>query len=223
MGWSTEGLGAIKKNLDAIMRYGNNPDHSDEAHSYPPVCPTWIWKPEFSKQFNAVTAWIAGIPRLGNSQEIDPQRGLWLMGNMGTGKSTLMRAIAHFCAVYSDPRSPNLPRHMYWRHAKDIASGYEERGAAYLTHLCENIDTLIIDDLGTEPAATLRYGNALNVVEEILSRRYDKRKMTMVTTNLKMEEIRKNYRDRIFDRVRESFNVLEFLGTSHRKQFNPNL
>lgn len=222
MGWSTDGLAQIKKKLDIVMRFGNNPDKPEERFYYQPVCPTWVWKPEFSLQYNAITAWIAGIGHLGYSLEVDPTRGLWLAGNPGTGKSTLLRAVKNFCSIYADERSPNLPRHMLWRHAKDIASGYEELGAGYLTELCD-VDTLIIDDLGTEPLATMRYGNSLNVVEELLSRRYDRRKMTMVTTNLKMDQIKKVYRERIYDRVREMFNILEFKGPSHRKEFNPTI
>ena len=220
MGWSTDGIAWIKKKLDIVMRYGNNAANPDERHSYPPVCSSWIWKPEFSLQYNAITAWIAGLPHLGYGLAIDPEKGLWLEGNMGTGKSTLLRAIKNFCAIYDDDRSPNLPRYMVWRHAKDIASGYEEEGAKYLTELC-NIETLIIDDLGTEPSTTMRYGNTLNVVEELLSRRYDRKKMTMVTTNLSMDQVKKDYRERIYDRVRETFNIIEFIGPSHRKNFNP--
>lgn len=221
-GWSTDGIAQIKKKLDIVMRFGNNPGNPDERFSYQPVCPSWIWKPEFSLQYNAITAWIAGLGHLGDGLEVNPMRGLWLAGNPGTGKSTLLRAVRNFCAIYADERSPNLPRHMLWRHAKDIASGYEEDGARYLTELCE-VDTLIIDDLGTEPLATMRYGNSLNVVEELLSRRYDRGKMTMVTTNLKMDQVKKDYRERIYDRVREMFNVIEFIGPSHRKNFNPQI
>ncbi len=222
MVWSTDGIAQLKKKLDAVMRSGNNVWDPEDRFYYPPVCPSWQWEPQYSLQYNAVTAWLAGLTHLNCGIEVNPERGLWLMGNMGTGKSTLMRAVMNFCAIYADPRSPNLPRVMTWRHAKDIASGYEEHGARYLTDLC-NVETLIIDDLGTESPATMRYGNAINVVEDVLSRRYDRRKMTMVTTNLKMDQVKKIYRDRIFDRVRETFNVLEFLGTSHRKQFNPTL
>lgn len=218
--WSTDGIASIKRKLDYVMRFGNNPEHPDERFSYPPVCPSWIWKPEFSLQYNAITAWIVGLQSLGYGLQVDPLKGLWLAGNMGTGKSTLLRAVKNYCAITADERSPNLPRYMVWRHAKDIASGYEEEGASYLSDLC-NIDTLIIDDLGTESLTTMRYGNALNVVEEVLSRRYDRKKMTMVTTNFNMDQIKKVYRERIYDRVREMFNVVEFIGPSHRKNFNP--
>lgn len=220
MGWSSEEIFRIKKKLNVIMRYGNNTDNPEDRGSYPPVCPSWEWNPEFSRQYHAITAWIAGLDRLWDGIVVNPQRGLWFAGNMGTGKSTLMRAVKNFCAIYYDERSPNLPRNMYWIHSKDMSGGYEENGAGYLTELCE-IETLIIDDLGTEPLSTMRYGNVRNVAEEVLSRRYDRGKMTMVTTNLTMNQVKELYRDRIYDRIREMFNVLEFKGASHRKNFNP--
>ena len=220
MGWSIEDIVEIKQNFDNIMRFGNGTDYPGERFSYQPVCPSWIWKPEFSLQYNAVTAWIMGISQSSCGICIDPLKGLWLAGNPGTGKSTLMRAVKNFCAINEDPRSPNLPRSMLWRHAKDIASGYEEVGSVYITELCD-VGTLIIDDLGTEPYTTMRYGNARNVAEEVLSRRYDRGNMTMVTTNLTMNQVKEIYHDRIYDRIREMFNVLEFKGASHRKSFNP--
>lgn len=223
MDWSIDGLNAIKRGLDSIMRFGNKANRPDEFGSYPPVCPKWIWKPEFAMQFNAIVNWIAGIPCDIDCNPILPNRGLWFAGNPGTGKSTLMRAIQRYCAITSDYRSPHLPQVMVWRHAKDITSEYAEKGAIALAQFSEEIKTLIIDDLGSEDIETKHYGNDKNVIEEILSRRYDRNLMTMVTTNITTKQVESFYKVRIYDRVREMFNIIEFVGESHRKQFNPNI
>lgn len=205
------------------MRYGNNPESPDVFGSYPPVCKDWIWKPDFAHQYNAIVCWLAGIPCSVDRRQILPQRGLWFEGNPGTGKSTVMRAIQRYCAITSDHRSPHLPQVMVWRHAKDITSEYAAKGAIALAQFSEEFKTLIIDDLGSEDMETMHFGNNKNVMEEILSRRYDRNLMTMVTTNFTMEQVRKHYKDRIYDRVREMFNVISFIGESHRKQFNPTI
>lgn len=205
------------------MRFGNKANRPDEFGSYPPVCPKWIWKPEFTMQFNAIVNWIAGISCNIDCNPILPDRGLWFAGNPGTGKSTLMRAIQRYCAVTSDHRSPHLPQAMIWRHAKDISSEYAEKGAIALAQFSEEINTLIIDDLGSEDIETKHYGNDKNVIEEILSRRYDRSLITMVTTNITTRQVESFYKVRIYDRVREMFNIIEFVGESHRKQFNPNI
>ena len=134
-----------------------------------------------------------------------------------------MRAVKRFCSIYSDPRSPNLPRSMIWRHAKEIVTDYEEIGPSAIKELSEAPNALIIDDLGTENMSAMRYGNVRNTVEEVLSRRYDRQLMTMVTTNFTMDDVRRAYRDRIYDRVRESFSIIYFLGPSRRENFNPEL
>lgn len=223
--WSIEEIGRVKRELDRLIRYGNRPENPREWGSYPAICHEWRWNPEYREQYNAVVCWMLGITTECAGRVIDPCRGLWFVGNPGTGKSSLMRGIRNFCSLYSDPRSGNLPRHMAWRHAKDIVSAYEQEGSEVLDRLSVDIGTLVIDDLGSEDMESRRYGNIKNCIEEILSRRYDRgpQKMTMVTTNLSMDQIRQCYRDRIYDRVREMFNILEFPGTSHRKSFNPDM
>lgn len=222
--WSIDEVSRCKQEFDRLMRDGNNADSPDEWGSYLPLCPAWEWKALYQSQYNAVMNWALGIPCRCLGHPVDPARGLWFVGNSGTGKSTLMKCLKIFCSLYADSRSPNMPRQMLWRHAKDIADEYEKTGAAALDKYV-SVPTLIIDDLGTEDQESRHYGNSKNPVEDILSRRYDKGndRMTMVTTNLDMKQVEKFYHGRVRDRVREMFNFIEFMGSTHRKNFNPNV
>lgn len=238
--WSTDEVARMKMIMGWIMEHGYNSDNdrllfadwkpydpakADEGRNYPPVCPGWQWKPGYREQYNAVFLWALGIECECQGRTVRPGRGLWLAGNPGTGKSTLMKCLKVFCCLYADPRSPNMPRPMLWRHAKDISDEFEQEGTAVLDRYVL-APTLIIDDLGTEDREARNYGSVKNTVEDILSRRYDKgvaRRMTMVTTNLSMKNVKENYKGRLWDRVREAFNVIYFMGSSYRKNFNPDL
>ena len=75
---------------------------------------------------------------------------------------------------------------------------------------------LAIDDLGTEPAEVLDYGNVLNPAIDLLSARYTDQLFTVVTTNLTPKQIREHYGDRIADRFNEMFERIVFYNSTYR-------
>jgi len=85
-----------------------------------------------------------------------------------------------------------------------------------------------IDDLGTEPLVVKNYGNDVSPIVELLSKRYNHRRFTIITTNLTVkkgengvdvDELQEVYGDRTFDRIKEMFNEMNYDGTmkSYRK------
>ena len=76
---------------------------------------------------------------------------------------------------------------------------------------------LAIDDLGTEPAEVLSYGNVLSPVIDLLSRRYDDQLFTIVTTNLTPKQIREHYGERMADRFNEMFERIIFDNPTYRQ------
>ena len=76
---------------------------------------------------------------------------------------------------------------------------------------------LAIDDLGTEPAEVLDYGNVFNPAIDLLSARYTDQLFTVVTTNLTPKQIREHYGDRIADRFNEMFERIVFDNSTYRK------
>ena len=77
-----------------------------------------------------------------------------------------------------------------------------------------NCDLLIIDDVGTEMANQFTVSCLYNVINTRLNRK----KPTVISTNLTREEFRKRYWDRIASRVFGEFLVLPFLGKDIREQ-----
>lgn len=80
---------------------------------------------------------------------------------------------------------------------------------------------MCFDDLGTESAETVIYGNRVNVMSEIIQIRYNafqnKGLKTHYTTNLTPDEIEKRYGTRISDRLNEACTNYIFSWDSFRK------
>lgn len=75
---------------------------------------------------------------------------------------------------------------------------------------------MCFDDLGMEPEMG-NYGDKLNIMTEVLLRRYETRaKNTILTTNLTLEQIEAGYGKRVADRMKEMFNQVALPGGSLR-------
>jgi hypothetical protein len=92
----------------------------------------------------------------------------------------------------------------------DQPAGSEEWGRARL---------LVIDDLGMEPIDPKGYGYA--AIYDLMDRRYDANRKTLITTNLTQAEFRERYGTgtgaRLWDRVREVGRWVDIGGVSLRK------
>lgn len=75
-------------------------------------------------------------------------------------------------------------------------------------------DLLIIDDLGTEMTNQFTTSCLYNVINT----RLNKRKQTIISTNLTQDEFRKKYWDRITSRVFGEYLILPFVGSDIRSQ-----
>lgn len=86
----------------------------------------------------------------------------------------------------------------------------------------DEIQTLVIDDIGTEDCPVVKFGTQTNVIATALERRYEYAftrfaVRTIVTTNLTDAELRQRYGYRIDDRLNEMFTFRQVNGKSLRK------
>jgi len=137
---------------------------------------------------------------------------LFFYGTVGTGKSFLSGCIAK--ELLEAGRSV-----IYFS-----SSGLFELLALYsfdakakesLHDLYEDLygcDLLIIDDLGTEMTNSFVTSQLFSCLNE----RHLRRKATLISTNISLEELRDRYSDRIFSRITSSFTLCKLTGPDIR-------
>ncbi len=125
---------------------------------------------------------------------LDAGRGLWLMGDVGTGKTTLAMIVSKAAidagrsvAIYSLPRLLNLIRAAIDTEAGMI--GFLEQLAA--------VDLLHIDDLGAENTTEW----VLEQLYSIVNSRYEDERAMIVTTNLRYDELIEQLGERTVSRL----------------------
>jgi len=137
---------------------------------------------------------------------------LFFYGTVGTGKSFLSGCIANEllkqgCSVIYFSASglfDTLARYAFDAKLKEEQHDF-----------CEDIygcDLLIIDDLGTE--VTNNFVSSQLFV--CLNERNLRRKATIISTNVTLEEFRDRYSDRIFSRITSSFTLRKLTGPDIR-------
>ncbi|KMT21863.1 ATP-binding protein [Clostridium cylindrosporum] len=75
-----------------------------------------------------------------------------------------------------------------------------------------NCDLLIIDDLGTENITQSSQSEIFNIINERILRR----KKTIISTNLSLDELQVKYHQRIVSRIFGNFDIFEFFGQDIR-------
>ena len=157
---------------------------------------------------------------IGQSCKLDQRKGLWIYGNVGTGKSTLLRALRAFDLVTggNDDRSGRPCGGFRIEAASTVANRFVTDGLGGIAGCCNGALTCAFDEVGREPLPVRYYGTEVNVMQYVFQMRYDFRhsSRTHVTTNMLPEEIPFRYGDYIADRVNEMFNVIELRGESKR-------
>ena len=76
-----------------------------------------------------------------------------------------------------------------------------------------NVGILLLDDLGAEHTE----GWVHTKIDAIVSERYNRMKPIIITSNLTSDRLAKTYAARIFDRIRQTSEVVRFAGESLRQ------
>ena len=146
-------------------------------------------------------------------RRLDEGRGLWLVGDVGTGKTTLAMLASRAAldagrtvAIYSLPRLLNLIR---------SAIDSEEGMLDYLDRLT-SVDLLHVDDLGAEKTTEW----VLEQLYSIVNARYEAERAIVATTNLMPDELAEQIGPRTVSRLVEMCgDPLPLFGADRRRHF----
>lgn len=152
----------------------------------------------------------------GNAGEYDLNKGIYIYGYYGLGKTILMAAIRKLLATYF----PFNPNGFLSVSLEKIIENYKEAGnvSKYGYGINDNPINLCIDEFGKEMNEKIYGTKADNVIHSLLMMRYElfqAGKLTHVTSNYSPEDI--NIEPIIKDRMAEMFNFIEINGDSFRK------
>ncbi len=139
-------------------------------------------------------------------------QNLFFYGTVGTGKSFLSGCIAkellqngksviYFssCGLFD-----TLARYSFDARSKEALYNFYQD--------LYNCDLVIIDDLGTEVTNSFVTSQLFGCLNE----RSLRRKATIISTNLSLEELRDRYSDRIFSRITSNFTICKLSGPDIR-------
>jgi DNA replication protein DnaC len=148
-------------------------------------------------------------------ENLDRGRGLWIQGDVGTGKTTLAMLVSKAAlqagravAIYSLPRLLNLLR----------AAIDSEQGLLDLLDRLTAVDLLHLDDLGAEN----RTDWVLEQLYSIVNARYEAERAIVATTNLMPDELSERLGARTVSRLVEICgDLIPLYGEDRRREFRP--
>jgi DNA replication protein DnaC len=148
-------------------------------------------------------------------EQLDKGHGLWLMGPVGTGKTTLAMLVSQAAlkagrsvAIYSLPRLLNEIRDTH----------RAERSHVDLLDRLTAVDLLHIDDVGAERTTDW----VLEELYSIVNARYEDERSMVITTNiLDREALCEQITERTVSRLTEMCDELPLLGYDRRMDLRP--
>jgi DNA replication protein DnaC len=130
-------------------------------------------------------------------QKLDRGEGLWLSGRNGIGKTTAAVVLA------KEVRRTGAP--VLFVAAHELCEGAVKKARfndeMLLSERAETVDFLVLDDLGKEHLGSSGFTHQF--LENLLRKRVNAGQATLVTSNIRPEELRKRYHTSFVEFVKE--------------------
>jgi DNA replication protein DnaC len=136
----------------------------------------------------------------------DLGKGVFLTGNVGTGKTLIINTIIQIIQELTNKRITVF-------HAKEVHSRVSKQDDEKYYHK----RPLFVDDIGKEPNVVNSFGTKTSPIADLFAARYDLGAWTFATSNHTKPDLIKLYGESTVDRFREMFNVIPLTGDSRRK------
>ena len=149
-----------------------------------------------------------------NNFDSPEEKNLLFIGNTGLGKTFLSNCIAAELlkkekTVLYQSSSSMLDSILDYKFGKEDSSDN-------IYHNILNVDLLIIDDLGTENINALKFAELFNIINSRLLNQNHKVTKTIISTNLSIDNLFKNYDERLVSRLVGYYNICRFFGDDIR-------
>ena len=152
---------------------------------------------------------------------IDLNKGLFVIGNPGSGKSIMMQIFKIYTGEILKKNS------FQYFNSAEIIDEVEVSGIAPLEKFNYNFDgvkpvpiTCYIDDISSKIEKVKHYGTEINVISELITMRYNiyqrYKKLSHFSSNIYPNEMTKIYDERIISRLNEMCNIIELSGIDRR-------
>jgi DNA replication protein DnaC len=149
------------------------------------------------------------------NEHLDAGRGLWLFGDVGTGKTTLAMLVSRHAleagrsvAIYSLPRL-----------LADLRRTFDDDAPQTYTEMLDRlatVDLLHIDDVGAEQTSSW----VLEQLYALINARYEDERSVIVTTNItELEELGNQVGTRTVSRLQEMCEQIPLFGEDARREY----
>ena len=139
--------------------------------------------------------------------------GLLLYGKYGNGKTTLMNCLRRL--FRKDRFLDEVPLVTTTMIIDDMSCRCS--GEENLYRRCLDAGILFIDEVGVEEGSSLVWGTRRTPVQDIIVYRYDRRLITVLSSNLDDDGLLAKYGHRVLDRLGESYTRIAYTQSSYRE------
>lgn len=142
------------------------------------------------------------------------EKNLLFIGNTGLGKTFLSNCIAY--ELLKKGKTVLYQSSINMLDAViDYKFGKSDNNENIYNNIL-NVDLLIIDDLGTENINSIKFAELFNIINSRLLNQNNHITKTIISSNLNIENLFKNYDERIVSRLVGNYNICRFFGDDIR-------
>ena len=176
---------------------------------------TQKYKIKCSPRQNMINIKNACMKFIENFDNLD-EKSLLFVGNTGLGKTYMSNAIANELLKKGKTVLYQTAPVLLETIIDNKFNKYKNHNADNFYKNVLNVDLLIIDDLGTESINTLTVSELFTIINTRILNLNNKPTKTIISTNFSIEQIFKNYEERIGSRIAGNYNIYQFVGEDLR-------